>query len=289
MTRPSLGANTFIWTSPLTDRDAGPLLARIAGWGFEAVELPLEQPGDWAPERMAELLAGHRLNSVLCAVFGPGRDLTAASSEVIESTSEYLRHCVDVAAIQGSDCVVGPIYTAVGRTWRMDAGERRTAVATLRESLRPLCDYAAGRGVVLGLEPLNRYETSLVNTVEQALEVIDGLPAEGIGLNLDTYHQNIEERSIGQSIRDAGDRLVHLQVCGNDRGAPGGDAIDWPAVRDALIAVDYHGICGIESFTAENVTLARAASIWRPLAPSQDELATTGLRFLREWVSGWPG
>jgi D-psicose/D-tagatose/L-ribulose 3-epimerase len=264
-------------------------LDKIAGWGFDGVELPLENVGDWDPGAAADRLAALGLSSVVGAVLAPGRELTAASDEVIAGTLDYLRHVVDVAAAQGSPLVIGPMYASVGRTWRMTAADRGAALATLRESLSRLADYAGERGMRLAVEPLNRYETSLLNTTEQVLEVIGELPAETIGLNLDTYHMNIEERSLSDAFALAGDRLLHLQVCGNDRGAPGADHLDWPGIRDSLAAIGYRGMLGIESFTADNASIATAASIWRPLAASQDELATDGLRFLRDWRAGWPG
>ncbi|KOG24241.1 sugar phosphate isomerase/epimerase family protein, partial [Streptomyces viridochromogenes] len=166
---------------------------------------------------------------------------------------------------------------SVGRTWKLDADERRSVLAELRENLKPVVAYAGERGVRVGVEPLNRYETSLLNIVEQAL---DALPDE-CGLALDTYHLNIEERSPAQAIRDAGSRIALIQVCGTDRGAPGGDHFDWSAFAAAVKDVDYTGPLVIESFTPDNTTIATAASIWRPLAASQDELATSGLAFLR--------
>ncbi|MEV1146436.1 sugar phosphate isomerase/epimerase family protein, partial [Micromonospora sp. NPDC049799] len=142
-----------------------------------------------------------------------------------------------------------------------------------------LAEEAAGAGVTLAVEPLNRFETSLLNTTEQTLEVVDGIP--GLGIALDTFHMNIEERDIPTAIRTAGDWLAHVQVCANDRGAPGNDHLDWTGIAAALRDVGYDGPLCIESFTAENRTIATAAAIWRPLAPTQDQLATTGLAFLR--------
>jgi D-psicose/D-tagatose/L-ribulose 3-epimerase len=127
-----------------------------------------------------------------------------------------------------------------------------------------------------------RYETSLINTVEQALEAIDELPPEGCGLLLDTYHANIEEQDVGAAYRLAGDRLAHVHASANDRGTPGADDVNWIEVRDALRDVGYDGPVVIESFTAENETIATAASVWRPLAASQDATAVDGPRFLRE-------
>ena len=102
---------------------------------------------------------------------------------------------------------------------------------------------------------------------------------------LDVYHMNIEERGVPAAIRAAGDRVAHVQVCGNDRGTPGGDHLDWDGVAAALRDIGYGGPVCIESFTSENRTIATAASIWRPLAPSQDALATDGLAFLRRLLA----
>jgi len=134
--------------------------------------------------------------------------------------------------------------------------------------------------VRIGIEPLVRYETSLINTVEQALEAIDPLP-DSVGLLLDTYHANVEEKDFAASFRLGGPRLAHVHASANDRGAPGADHIDWEGFRDAIVESGYDGPVVIESFTAENETIATAASVWRPLASSQDAIAVDGLAFLR--------
>ena len=275
------GANTWIWVSPLTDERLAELAPKLSDWGFDLVELPVEQPGDWDPERAAEVLAAHGLGASVCVAMGPGRELCGADAETVASTQAYLRECLDIAATVGAGAIAGPIYASVGRAWRIAPDERRRLYGELREALAPLCEYGGERGVKLALEPLVRYETSLLNTVEQALEAIDGLPAESCGLLLDTYHANIEERDVGAAFRAAGDRLVHVHASANDRGVPGQDHIDWQEVRGALRDIGYDGTVVIESFTAENETIATAASIWRPLASSQDAIAVDGLIFLR--------
>ena len=153
-------------------------------------------------------------------------------------------------------------------------------IAELVEALGPIADHAAGAGVRVALEPLNRFETSVINTVAQALEVIDAVDSPGLGLAYDTFHANIEEKDMAGALRLAGDRLAHVQVCGNDRGAPGNDHIDWTALRDALVDAGYDGPVCIESFTAENQIIATAASIWRSFEGSQDAIATRGLAHL---------
>ena len=141
--------------------------------------------------------------------------------------------------------------------------------------------YAGERGVRLALEPLNRFETDLINVVEQGLALCAAVGSPHLGLHLDTFHMHLEERDSGAAIRAAGDRLFHFHACENDRGAPGRGQVAWPAVAAALADVGYAGPVVIESFTPEVKSIARAVCIWRELASSQDELAREGLAFLK--------
>jgi D-psicose/D-tagatose/L-ribulose 3-epimerase len=275
-----IAANTWIWLSPVTDGSLASLVPKVRELGFDAIELPVENAGDWDPGRAAELLAEHRLGVSVCAVMPPGRDLLTDEEEV-GSTQAYLRACVDLAARIGSPVVGGPMYSAVGRTWLLDSGERRQTIERLAEALRPLADYAGARGVTLALEPLNRYETSLLNTAEQALEVVDAVDSPALGLLLDTYHMNIEEKSPAAAIRAAGAHVAHVHASASDRGAPGSDTVDWPAVAGALREIGYSGTLCIEAFTPEQPALAQAAFIWRRVAPTQDAIARDGVAFLR--------
>jgi len=277
----AIGINTWVWSSPLTDELLPELLRKVAALGFDAVELPLENVGDLTPEVAVPLLEETGLQPLVVGAMAPGRDLVATSPDAVRTTQEYLRGCVDLAAAVGAPAVCGPFYAATGRVWRMSTGEREAAYGEWRENLAPVAAYAGEKGVRIGIEPLNRYETSLVNTTDQALTGLGALLGPTVGVALDTYHLGIEERSSADAVRAAGDHLVHLQVCGNDRGAPGGDQTDWPGILRALEEIGYQGALAIESFTADNAAIATAASIWRPLAPSQDRLASDGLAFLR--------
>lgn len=276
-----IGISTWVWDSPLTDANLRGHLARIAALGFDAVELPLENAGDFTADAVREALESTGLRPFVVGAMSPGRDLVAAAPATVEKTQAYLMDCITMAAGIGSPTVCGPFYARTGRVWRMSPGQRREADAELRHNLQPVAARAREAGVVLGIEPLNRYETSLLNTVDQALEALGPLLGNGVGLALDSYHLHIEERSLAAAVRAAGEHVVHVQVSGNDRGAPGGDQTDWENFLHALDEVGYSGPLNIESFTADNAAIAVAASIWRPLAPSQDELAVRGLAFLR--------
>ena len=277
----AIGANTWIWESPITDASLAELLPRLASWGFDLVELPVESLGDWDPERTAELLERYGLSASVCIAMAPGRELCGADHETVRATQAFLCESIDAALAVSSSVIAGPIYSSVGRTWRMSPSERAKTYEQLREALRPVCEYGAERGVQVAVEPLVRYETSVINTVRQALEVIDGLPEAGCGLLIDSYHANVEEPDVPAAFREAGNRLAHVHLCANDRGVPGADHIDWGGISDALDAIDYRGALVIESFTAENEAIATAASVWRPLAASQDDIARLGIVHLR--------
>lgn len=275
-----LGVNTWVWVSPLDDEALATIAARAHHIGYEILELPVETPGDWQPARTVETLGQYGIGARIVGAMGPGRDLIDDATRT--DTQDYLRHCVDVATAVGSPTVAGPFTASTGRVWRMTGDERREVIATLRTALQPVADYAAEREVTLAIEPLNRYETSIINTVAQGLDALDPLLGHGVGLALDTYHLGIEERSAADAIRLAASHCRVVQVCGNDRGAAGGDQTDWNSVFDALDEIGYAGALTLESFTGDNDTIATAASIWRPLAASQDALAQDTFDFLTQ-------
>ncbi|MEA2523195.1 MAG: D-psicose/D-tagatose/L-ribulose 3-epimerase [Thermomicrobiales bacterium] len=281
----AVGANTWIWVSPATDERLAELAPRIKGWGFDQIEIPVENPGDWDPVRTAELLSRLDLRVSVCCVMGAGRDFTVDDRATVEATRDYLRICVDTAVTVDATVVAGPMYAPTGKTWLMEPGERATVVGRIVEGLRPVAEYAGERGVKLGIEPINRFETSVVNTAEQALEIVERIDSASCGVLLDSFHMNIEEKRPATAIRSVGSRLVHFHACGTDRGTPGADHTAWEEIFAALIDIEYRGALVIESFTAENTSIAAATSIWRRLAPTQDEIATGGLAFLRQMLA----
>ena len=158
-----------------------------------------------------------------------------------------------------------------------ERAEREAQRALAARSIRRAADDAAKRGVRLAIEPLNRFETDLVNTVDQGVALLDEIERENVGLLLDTFHMNIEEKNIPDALRRAKGRLFEFHACSSDRGTPGEDHLPWRAIAGALHDVRYDGPVVIEAFTPEVREIARAVSIWRPLAKSQDSLAMDGL------------
>jgi len=276
------GVNTWVWTAPLTTADLETLVPKVAGMGFDWIEFPLEEIGGFDLARAAELVKDYGLGVSTCVAMGPDRDLIHPDPAIRENGAAYIRQAVDASQAVGSPNLVGPIYSAVGRTWQSTPEERARDLDILIGTLKELAAYAGDHGVKMGIEPLNRFETSFVNLASQAVEIVDRVDDPACGIMLDTFHMNIEEKSLGDAIRAAGPRLIHLHSCENDRGAPGSGNVAWDEVAQGLKDIGFDGPVVIESFTAKVKSIAKAAAIWRALADSQDDLAADGLAFLKQ-------
>jgi D-psicose/D-tagatose/L-ribulose 3-epimerase len=279
------GVNTWVWTSPLTTAELEKLAPRVAEMGFDWIEAPLESIGDLDHKRGADIVRRHGLGVSACAAMGPDRDLIHPDEAIRKNGMAYLRQAIEATHALGGTNLVGPLYAAVGRTWQQTPAERARDLDVLVKNLGELARYAGGYGVILCVEPLNRFETSFINLAEQAIEVVDRVDHPNCQVMLDTFHMNIEEKSLGNAIRAAGKRLRHVHACENDRGAPGSGNVTWNEVAQALKDIKYDGPVVIESFTSKVKSIARAAAIWRSLAPTQDDLARNGLKFLKQLLA----
>jgi D-psicose/D-tagatose/L-ribulose 3-epimerase len=279
------GVNTWVWTSPLTTAELERLAPQVAAMGFDWIEVPLESIGDLDYKRGADIIRSHGLGVSACAAMGPDRDLIHPDEAIRQNGMAYLQQAIAATQTLGATNLVGPLYSAVGRTWPSTPEERARDVDLLVKNLSELAQYAGDHGVVLCVEPLNRFETSFINLAQQAIEVVDRVNHPACQILLDTFHMNIEEKSLGNAIRAAGKRLRHVHACENDRGAPGSGNVTWSEVAQGLSDIHYDGPVVIESFTSKVKSIARAAAIWRSLAPSQDALAKDGLTFLKKLLA----
>jgi len=283
MTRP-LGASTFIWASPFGDNELW-LVEHVRELGFDVIEACLEQPDLLTPSRLARAAADNGLSVSVCGAFSPDRDASDEDPRTRATALDYLRRCIDIAAEVGSPHVAGPMYAGTGVTNMRSDQERAAQRSRAADTLRQAAEYAESAGVRLAIEPLNRYETDLINTVAQGLELCDLVGLSNVGLMLDTYHLNIEERDVAAAVVSAGGRCFHIQASENDRGTPGTGHVPWHAVFAALDEMGYEGSVVIESFIPTIREIARAVSLWRPLAESPDALARDGLAFLRQMAA----
>jgi len=276
-----LGINTFLFTSPFTDKSTN-LFPQFKKWGFESVEIPIEDPSHITPSHInAELKKAGLVCGSVCACMGPDRDLRG-TPEAQETGKTYLKAIIDQAAELGHATVIGPVYSAVGRADAVEPKEYARQWKTVVKNLKEICKYAEKKGVTIALEPLNRFETDFINTCDQGLKMIADVGSPNLKLHLDTFHMNIEEKNQAKAIKKAGPLLAHFHACGSDRGTPGGDHIAWPEIVKALKSAKYDGDVVIESFTSDVKVIARAAAIWRQIEPSNQDIAVKGVKFLKK-------
>ncbi len=217
----------------------------------------------------------------VAAVFGPGRDLRG-TPEQQQTSIKYIKEVIDFTNAAGGELLVGPLYSCVGRADAVSAKEYALQEQTVVKHLKELCKYAAEKKIKLAIEPLNRFETDFINTCEQGLSLVEKIGSDWLYLHLDTFHMNIEEKHLGESIKKAVSRLALLNACGSDRGTPGGDHTNWYEIKDALFTINYSGQLVIKSFTPEVKVIAKAASIWRTMDGSGENIARRRLKFLKE-------
>jgi D-psicose/D-tagatose/L-ribulose 3-epimerase len=277
-----IGISSFVLASPFTDGDTR-WFEYARDIGFEVFEVCVEDPSRLSAGPLIEAARRTGMQISVCGAFGPDRDVSHEEPDRRARGVRYLEACIDLAAAVGSPHVAGPMYSATGKARLLAPEQREQQRAWAVESLRQAADYAAARRVRLAIEPLNRFETDLVNTVEQGLDLCQRTGRPNVGLMLDTFHMNIEEKSFTGAMTSAGDRLFHMQVAENDRGTPGSGHVPWDEVFRALDTVGYDGSIVIESFLPTVAEIARAVSLWRPVAASMDALARDGYGFVRTY------
>jgi D-psicose/D-tagatose/L-ribulose 3-epimerase len=276
-----LGINTFLFTSPFTTESIK-LFPKFKKWGFATIEIPIEDPShiDPAKVKAAADKNGLVIGSI-CACMGPGRDFRGTPAEQ-KTAMDYCKTLIDQAVVLGCPSLIGPVYSVVGKADAVEPAEQKKEWALVVRNLKVLTKYAEQKGVQICVEPLNRFETDFLNTVEQALKLVKDVGSKALKIHLDTFHMNIEQKNQADSIRKAGKLLAHFHACGSDRGTPGNDHIDWKPIVKALKDIKYDGDVVIESFTTDVKVIARAAAIWRRMEPTTEEIATKGIKFLQK-------
>jgi D-psicose/D-tagatose/L-ribulose 3-epimerase len=276
-----LGINTFLFTSPFTNSSTK-LFPKFKKWGFDTVEIPVEDPSHIDPRHVRrELQKNGLVCGSICACMGPDRDLRGSPQQQ-RTGLDYMLKLLDQMVLLDCPSLIGPVYSAVGRADAVPAAEYKQQWKTVVKHLKTLCKRAEKNKQQVCLEPLNRFETDFINTCDQALKMVKDVGSPALRLHLDTFHMNIEEKNQAKAIRKAGRLLGHFHACGSDRGTPGNDHIDWKPIAKALKEVRYRGDVVIESFTTDVKVIARAAAIWRRIEPTRDEIAVKGLKFLRK-------
>ena len=234
------GINSFLFTSPFTNASTK-LFKQFKTWGFETIEIAIEDPSHIDPAHVkAELDKAKLACGSVCAAMGPGRDFRGTPEEQ-KTAMDYCKALIDQMVVLGCPTLIGPVYSVVGKADAVEASAQKVEWALVVKNLKDLSAYAEKRGVQIAVEPLNRFETDFLNTCDQGLKLIKAVGSPALKLHLDTFHMNIEEKDQAAAIIKAGKHLAHFHACGSDRGTPGNDHIDWKPIAKALKKVKYKG------------------------------------------------
>ena len=239
-------------------------VAKIASWGYDGVELAVRDPKLVNAGQLERVVAEQGL-SVPAIGTGQawgeeGLSFTSDDPEVRAAAIERISNHIPLAAHLGAIVILGLIR---GITPKGQTHER--SMAYLVEAIQQCAAAAEGTGVRFALEPMNRYETDLIHTAAEGMELIERVGKDNFGLLLDTFHMNIEEADIGDSIRACGDRIFHFHVADSNRWHPGAGHLDFGTILDDLEGTGYRGFVSGE---------------FMPL-PDADTAARNGVDYLR--------
>ena len=278
--------NLFVWTMTM-DEDLSDTLSFLKTTGFDFVEMPINEsdtnPANLSKWRaISEQLRSLNLGVQTCTICGPEYSLISPDASVRQAGVDYLKHVVNCSAAVGSSILMGPMYagfkTFTGKPATQEEWDWSVA------GMRAVAEHAATQGVTLAIESLNRFETYLLTCADDVVRYVEGVDHPNCRAAFDTFHANMEEKSVEAAIRTLAPYLVHVQISENDRSTPGKGHINFTEVFDTLSDVGYTGPIAIEAFGPNPPELAAATHIFRPMFQSPEQLALDGLAFIKSYV-----
>ncbi|NIS62096.1 MAG: TIM barrel protein [Proteobacteria bacterium] len=270
--------HAYAWTASWSNKTLD-LIDRAKGLEFDVIEIPLMEIELLDPKKIRERLDQVGIGVCTSTACSEANGITSEDEATAKRGLEYLKKCVRVTAEMGATYFTGVTYSAIGRRIDSMLGERYWGRAA--KALKQVARFATDLGVTVGIEPVNRYVTFLVNTCDQALKLREMVDEPNIGIHLDAYHMNIEENDFYEPTRKAAAYPCHYHLSESHRGTPGTGTVNWDDIFRALGEAKYSGLVGLESFSEVSDTMRAATCIWRKLAPSSDVLLTQGLRYLK--------
>ena len=269
------GMHSSLWTSAWTREAAEKVIPAAADHKLDVIEIALLRPEAVDAAHSRALFEKHGV-APTCSL-GLPFEVTAPLHP--ERATAFLLNALDVASALGSNTLSGVVFSTLGYTTGSPPTEGE--YANIEKALRPVARRARELGMTLGLEPCNRYETHLLNTADQAVRLIERIGEPALMIHLDTYHMNIEEKGFKSGIERAGEHLKYIHLSESDRGVPGTGTVDFDATIEALGAIGYQGDLVGEAFINMPPELAKALSVWRPVAKSAEEVLEQGMTYLR--------
>ena len=272
----------FVWTMSM-DEDLFDTMAFLKGSGFDFVEVPVNDPSHlpkW--QKLGQELTGLGLGVQACTICGPEYSLISPDEAVRQAGIDFLKQVVDCTAAVGAKILMGPMYAGFKEfTGKPATAEEWNWSVT---GMRKVAEHAQKQGVTLAIEYLNRFEIYLLSCADELVRYIEAVDHPNCRAAFDTFHANMEEKSIPDAIRKVAPYLVHVQISENDRSTPGKGHINFDEVFSVLQEINYTGPIAIEAFGPNPPELAAATHIFRPMFDSPEQLAVDGLDFIKSHV-----
>ncbi len=280
-----LGFNLLLWTTHPTEAHL-PIVQALKDTGYDGVEVPIFT-GDPAHFRaLGAQIADLGLQATGIGVM-PGAGKTCISADPAERAAalDHLKWLIDCTYALGGTLASGPFHQPLGEF----SGLPPTADELLRlvEVHKAAARYAAGAGITLAVEPLNRFECYILNTAAAAADLTARVAEPNYGYLYDSFHANIEETSVAGVIGPTAHAIKHVHISDNTRGVPGAGHIDFAAIFRALRHARYDGWMTVEAFGSALPDLAAATKIWRPMFDRPQDVYKAGYRLMRDgWDAG---
>jgi D-psicose/D-tagatose/L-ribulose 3-epimerase len=269
------GVHTSMWTMNWDRAGAEKAVAAAVHYKMDFIEIALLNAPAVDTAHSRALLEKANMKSV-CSLGLPEH---AWASRHPEKAIEHLKVAIDKTADMGGLALSGVTYGGIGE--RTGVPPTQKEYDNIAIALTAAAKHAKSRGILLGIEPVNRYENHLINTGWQAKQMIEKVGAENMFIHLDTYHMNIEEKGAGNGILDAREHIKYIHLSESDRGTPGSGTCDWDEVYATLAAIGFKGGLAMESFINMPPEVSYGLSVWRPVAKDEAEVMGEGLPFLR--------
>ncbi|MGF6257005.1 sugar phosphate isomerase/epimerase family protein [Ensifer sp. LBL] len=279
-----LGINLLCLTDFVEERHLDNI-GRLRDLGYDGVEVPVLSGEVSHYERLGRELDGLGLGrSTTSIVPTPEANPVSCDADVRARGRAHLDWALDCAIALGAESMGGPFHAPIGFFTGRGASEDELKHGA--DAHHALAERAAANGMHLSLEPLNRFETYYLNTMEQARAYVDRVAHPAFKIMYDTFHANVEERRPEAAIRLIGQDIGVFHVSENDRGIPGRGHIDFAAMFTVLKEIGYDGWLTLEAFGAGLPAIATATRVWRPLFPDFDTLFSESATFIRKtWAA----
>jgi len=279
-----IGFNLLLYTGHVTEANY-PVIEKLKKAGYDGVELPIfdvSNPAHFAS--IGKVLKDNGLECTAVTVL-PDEAHNAISPVAAnrQGAIDHLKRVLECAHNAGVQTLCGPYYQVLGQfTGAFPTEAELNHAAEVHRAIAPVAQAA---GVKCAIEALNRFESHLLNTMEQAASYVKRVDHPNFGTMYDTFHANIEEKNLAQAIQAAASWTVLVHVSENDRSIPGTGHVQWDETFDALQAAGYDGWLVVEAFGLALPNIAAATKIWRRMFPAEEQLAAEALAFMKRHVA----